>query len=94
MIKKLGVQRENLDQMIYERLKTMIIDREIAPGDKIYQEKLAHDLGVSRTPLVNALKKLEHEKLVTAIPRRGFFVRFFSKQEMIQIFELRELLED
>ncbi len=93
MIKKLGVQRENLDQMIYERLKTMIIEREIAPGDKIYQEKLAHELGVSRTPLVNALKKLEHEKLVTAIPRRGFFVRLFSKQEMIQIFELRELLE-
>lgn len=93
MIKKLGAQRENLDQMIYDRLKTMIIEREIAPGDKIYQEKLAQELGVSRTPLVNALKKLEQEKLVTAIPRRGFFVRFFTKAEMIQIFELRELLE-
>lgn len=90
---KLGAERENLDQIVYERLKTMIIERDLKPGDKIYQEKLAHELGVSRTPLVNALKKLEHEKLVTAISRRGYFVRYFSKEEMIQIFELRELLE-
>jgi len=92
-MKKLGDERENLDQMVYERLKTMIIERDLKPGDKIYQERIAHELGVSRTPLVNALKKLNHEKLVTAIARRGFFVRYFSKKEMIQIFELRELLE-
>jgi DNA-binding GntR family transcriptional regulator len=48
---------------------------------------------VSRTPLVSALKKLEHEKLITAMPRRGFYVRLFSKQEMVHIFELREVLE-
>ncbi|UCF95248.1 MAG: GntR family transcriptional regulator, partial [Desulfobacterales bacterium] len=42
---------------------------------------------------VNALKFLEHEKLIEAIPRRGYFVRLFSKQEMVQIFELREVLE-
>jgi DNA-binding GntR family transcriptional regulator len=71
----------------------MIIERKLMPGEKIYQDKLAHEFDVSRTPLVSALKKLEHEKLITAMPRRGFYVRLFSKQEMIHIFELREVLE-
>jgi DNA-binding GntR family transcriptional regulator len=43
--------------------------------------------------VVSALKKLEQERLITAVPRRGFYVRRFSKEEMIRIFELREVLE-
>ena len=89
----LGAEHENLDQKAYLILKNMIISRKLLPGDKIPQEKLAHDLGISRTPLVSALKYLEKEKLVEAIPRRGFYVRLFSKEEMISIFELREVLE-
>jgi DNA-binding GntR family transcriptional regulator len=89
----LGAEHENLDHKAYLILKNMIISRKLLPGDKIPQKKLAQDLGISRTPLVGALKYLEKEKLVEAIPRRGFFVRLFSKQEMISIFELREVLE-
>jgi DNA-binding GntR family transcriptional regulator len=89
----LGAEHENLDQKAYLILKNMIISRRLLPGEKIHQEKLAHDLGISRTPLVSALKYLEKEKLVEAIPRRGFFVRLFTKEEMISIFELREVLE-
>jgi len=89
----LGAEYENLDQKAYLVIKNLIIDRKLLPGDKIPQEKLAHELGISRTPLVSALKYLEKEKLVEAIPRRGFFVRLFSMQEMISIFELREVLE-
>jgi DNA-binding GntR family transcriptional regulator len=89
----LGAEHENLDQKAYQILKSMIIERQLLPGDKIPQEKLAEDLGISRTPLINALKFLEHEKLVQSVPRRGFFVRLFDKAEMISIFELRELLE-
>jgi DNA-binding GntR family transcriptional regulator len=89
----LGAVHENLDQKAYQILKDMIMQRELLPGDKIPQEKLAHDLGISRTPLVSALKYLEQEKLVESIPRRGFFVRLFSKEEMVYIFELREVLE-
>jgi DNA-binding GntR family transcriptional regulator len=92
-IVNLGAEHENLDQKVYQILKSMIIERQLLPGDKIPQEKLAEDMGISRTPLVNALKFLEHEKLVQSIPRRGFFVRLFDKSEMISIFELRELLE-
>lgn len=92
-MKKIGVAHGNLDQQVYQELKEMIVARELVPGDKIPQEKLAHDLGISRTPLISALKYLEQDKLVTAKPRRGFFVRLFTREEMIAIFELREVLE-
>jgi len=90
---KLGTSHKNLDAKVYSRLKAMILERKLLPGEKIPQEKLARDLGISRTPLVGALKYLEKEKLVQSLPRRGFFVRLFTKQEMISIFELREVLE-
>jgi DNA-binding GntR family transcriptional regulator len=89
----LGAEHENLDHKAYLILKDMIVDRKLLPGDRIHQEKLAHDLGISRTPLVSALKFLEKEKLVQSKPRRGFYVRLFSKEEMVSIFELREVLE-
>ncbi|MGD2098223.1 MAG: GntR family transcriptional regulator [Desulfobacterales bacterium] len=92
-MKNLGAEHENLDQKAYEIVKTMITERQLMPGEKIPQEKLAQELGISRTPLVSALKFLEHEKLVVSKPRRGYFVRLFSKPEMVSIFELREVLE-
>ena len=81
----LGAQHENLDQKVYSILKDMIMERKLLPGQKIPQEKLARDLGISRTPLIGALQFLEQD--------RGFFVRLFSKEEMVYIFELREVLE-
>lgn len=92
-MRNLGAEYENLDQKVYQVIKTMIEDRSLLPGQKIPQEKLAKDLGISRTPLISALKFLEHEKLVTVKPRRGFFVRLFTIKEMIGIFEIREVLE-
>jgi DNA-binding GntR family transcriptional regulator len=92
-MKNIGTTHENLDQKAYLIIKAMINDRRLAPGDKISQEQLANELGISRTPLISALKYLEKEKLVEAKPRRGFFVRAFDRQEMVSIFELREVLE-
>jgi DNA-binding GntR family transcriptional regulator len=89
----LCIDYENLDQKVYQVVKQLIEDRKLLPGEKIPQEKLAKELGISRTPLISALKFLEHEKLVEVKPRRGFFVRLFSVDEMISIFEIRELLE-
>lgn len=89
----LGATYENLDQKAYQVIKKMIEEGQLLPGKKVSQEKLARDLGISRTPLVSALKYLEKEKLVEAIPRRGFRVRMFTREEMVHIFELREVLE-
>lgn len=92
-MKKLGTRHENLDFKVYRELKSMIVDRKLKPGEKILQEKIAREFGVSRTPLMCALKKLEQEKLVQAVPRRGFYVRRFTKEEVLEAFELREILE-
>ena len=64
----LGAEHENLDQKAYSILKDLIIERKLLPGQKIPQEKLARDLGISRTPLVSALKFFEQEKLVESVP--------------------------
>ncbi len=66
------VEHANLDRKAHQALKNLIVTRQFAPGDKIPQEKLAAELGISRTPLVNALKLLEKENLVEARPRRGY----------------------
>lgn len=92
-MQSLAIEYENLDQKVYQIVKKMIENRQLIPGEKIPQEKLAKDLGISRTPLVSALKFLEHEKLVEAKPRRGYFVRLFTIEEMVSIFEIREVLE-
>ncbi|MGB3210407.1 MAG: GntR family transcriptional regulator [Desulforhopalus sp.] len=89
----IGIGYENLDQKVYQEVKKLIEDRKLLPGEKIPQEKLAKELGISRTPLISALKFLEHEKLIEVKPRRGFFVRLFTIEEMISIFEIREVLE-
>jgi DNA-binding GntR family transcriptional regulator len=87
------IEHENLDDKIYARLKRMIADAELAPGQRILQEKLAREMGVSRTPLVNALKRLAQERLVEWVSRRGIYVKQFSLKEMAQLFEVREGLE-
>ena len=92
-MKNLDIDYENLDQKVYHELKQLIESRQLLPGQKIPQEEIAKGLGISRTPLISALKFLEHEKLVEVKPRRGFFVRLFSIEEMIAIFEIREVLE-
>jgi DNA-binding GntR family transcriptional regulator len=60
-MENLGTKYENLDQQVYQVVKKMIEDRTMLPGDKIPQEKLAKELGISRTSLISALKFLEHE---------------------------------
>jgi DNA-binding GntR family transcriptional regulator len=92
-MKNLGATHRNLDAKVYDQLKAMVLEGRLVPGDKVFQDRLAQEMGVSRTPLINALKVLEQEKLIKAIPRRGFFIRQFTKEEMIYIFELREVLE-
>lgn len=87
------IEHENLDDKIYARLKALIADGTLAPGARILQEKLAREMGVSRTPLVNALKRLGQERLVEWVSRRGIYVKRFTMREMAQLFEVREGLE-
>jgi DNA-binding GntR family transcriptional regulator len=63
------------------------------PGERILQDHLAREMGVSRTPLVNALKRLAQERLVEWVSRRGIYVKRFTKRQMAHLFEVREVLE-
>ena len=92
-MRNLAISYDTLDQQMYPVVKPMIEERVLLPGTTIHQEKLAKELGISRTPLVSALKFLDHEKLIESKPRRGYYVRLFELEEMVSIFEIREVLE-
>jgi len=87
------INNPNLRGQTYKMLKSMIITREILPGKKISEETLAQVFGVSRTPIREALFKLENEGIVKIIPRRGAFVIQQSKENIIEILQIREVLE-
>jgi DNA-binding GntR family transcriptional regulator len=77
----------------YKRIKQAIISYEIKPGEPLVEEQIADKLGVSRTPVREALKELKSEGLVKIIPRKGAFVAEISSRDIEEIFLLREILE-
>jgi DNA-binding GntR family transcriptional regulator len=91
-IRKLA-ESPNLRERVYEILKRAIIFQEIPPGQKIDEESVAKQLGVSRTPIRESLCRLENEGIVKIIPRRGAFVVKHSKERIIEILLVREVLE-
>ena len=74
-------------------LREMILRRQLAPGAQIRQVELAERLGLSRSPLRQALSALETEGLVTHEPQRGYFVTRMSAGHLAQVYRMRELLE-
>jgi DNA-binding GntR family transcriptional regulator len=87
------IERKNLDDIIYQRIMQMIINQELLPGQRVYLDHLADQMGVSRTPVVNALKRLAQERFVDWVNRRGIYIKRLSKGEIAQIYQLREGLE-
>ena len=67
----LRIEHENLDDKIYARLKALIAERRMLPGERILQDRLARQMGVSRTPLVNALNRRVPEGLGAGGARGG-----------------------
>ncbi len=87
------IEIEDLGRKVYKALKGMIISGELRSGEKLVQEELAARLGVSRTPLQFALSKLEQEKLVETLPRRGATVCRYSHKDLVDIYDIRCRLE-
>ena len=85
--------REDHTQKAYAGIRQMLFLKEIVPGQKIAYRDLAERLGMSPTPVIQALKWLEFQSLVQHIPNRGYYTAPFSLKEAQEIFELRELLE-
>jgi len=87
------INYKSVDELVYDKIKSMILNNHLKPGTKIIQHKLAEELGVSRTPVRRALTQMVKEHLVRVAPRGRFYVRDFSIAEMVTIFEMREVLE-
>jgi DNA-binding GntR family transcriptional regulator len=76
-----------------ERMRAAILSGSLKPGDKIVEEQLCADLGISRAPLREALRLLGQQGLVEHLPRRGSRVTEWSSTDILQLFALRHVLE-
>ncbi|MDG1366889.1 MAG: GntR family transcriptional regulator [Acidimicrobiales bacterium] len=84
---------ESLTHTAYLLLRDMIVTLELPPGAVLSQEDLQERTGLGRTPIHQALQRLEHEEFVVVIPRRGAFVTNVDVLELPVLYESRALLE-
>jgi len=82
-----------INEDVYRRLKAMIARRELEPGSKLVLRRLAKQLGTSTMPVVEAIRRLERDGLVTQVPKWGASVRKWSEQERLEAFHIRRALE-
>lgn len=78
---------------VFERLRRSILEGEYGPNERLIEEQLAEKIGVSRTPIRQALTMLEAEGLVEIVPNKGAMVCSFSAEEVWDIYDLRAVLE-
>lgn len=79
--------------MVYETLRQAIFEGQLKHGDRLVEKELGERLQVSRTPVREALRKLEVEGLVNRLPRKGLVVRGITADDIIEIYAIREALE-
>lgn len=82
-----------LREVVYETLREAIKAGTLPPGDRLMEIQLAEELGVSRTPVREAIRKLELERFVVMIPRRGTYVANLSLKDINEVFEIRAALD-
>ena len=82
-----------LSAAVYDSLKALLLNGHFRPGQWIRERELTELLGVSRTPVREALRLLEQERLVDSLPRRGFRMRIPRRKELQDFYELRGELE-
>lgn len=84
---------ENLTNQVYQHLKDKIINNEVFPNTYLDEKVICESLGVSRTPVREALARLEQDGLVVFIPRRGVMVSDLSLQTIIELIHIRKVME-
>ena len=83
----------SISETAYQRLRSLILSRELPPGTLVSERKLAEALGASRTPLRAAISRLEGEGLIERSASGGFLIRQVSVDELLDILSIRRLLE-
>lgn len=83
-----------LRDVVFKTLRQAILKGELEPGERLMEIQLAERLGVSRTPIREAIRKLELEGLVLMIPRKGAEVARISENNLRDVLEVRRTLEE
>lgn len=82
-----------LREVVFDALREAIISGHLKPGERMMEVQLAEEMGVSRTPVREAIRKLELEGFVVMIPRKGAYVAGISLKDIADVFEIRASLE-
>jgi DNA-binding GntR family transcriptional regulator len=82
-----------LREQVYRKLKESILNVMLEPNQRLIEEKLAAEMGTSRTPVREAIQKLEKEGLIHKLPRGGFAVNVIADEEIEEVFGVRSVLE-
>lgn len=90
---EIKANKKSLSNMVYRDLKEKIMKNKLLPGDKLIEMEIASELDVSRTPVREALKKLENDGLVTSFPRKSYIVSKISVKEAKNLYIVRKSLE-
>jgi DNA-binding GntR family transcriptional regulator len=88
-----AISTTSLADEIAFRLQTAILDGVYPPGTHLFQDELYERFGVSRTPVREALRKLQAQHLVVHVPNKGATVRFRGREELIDVYDVRSELE-
>lgn len=88
-----NMSRTLLSERVFEELQNSILNGDLAPGDPLPEIRLSEEMGVSRTPVREAIGKLELEGLVRTIPNRGTMVVGISEKDIDDIFTIRMYVE-
>jgi DNA-binding GntR family transcriptional regulator len=89
----LGSSHRTLREVVADEIRQMIVSGELPPGERLFEDRLAEQLGVSRNPVREAIRALEGTGLVEVIPRRGAYVSQLEPGRARQLLELRQVLE-
>ncbi len=90
---KTSVLPPSLVDLASGHVRARVLSGELEPGERIVEETVCARLGISRAPVREALRLLAQEGLVEHLPRRGFRVQVWSGSDILQLFELRRVLE-
>jgi len=93
MVDPIPLRQSSLHEEVATRLRNMVFERQLAPGQWVDEMALARDWQISRTPLREALKVLAAEGLVTSVPRQGCKVTEMSEADADELFPVMALLE-
>jgi DNA-binding GntR family transcriptional regulator len=92
-VRKDSDDQESLTEQAYSQIEEMIVTLKLPPGASVSEATLSTKTGIGRSPIRMALKRLEHQGLITSLPRKGVFIRQLTVEDQLAILEIRRPVE-